>query len=78
MSVAIYVPVLIILQAWMPAVLLHASLNQAFIIAIKRFLNNVEGDCNRIGEKGPKSIAHKRKRALKSPEVARQDEADCK
>lgn len=37
MSVVIYIPVLIIPQMWMYPVLLHASLNQSFIIVIKRF-----------------------------------------
>lgn len=69
-SVAIYILVLIVLQAWIHSVLLHASLNQAFIIAIKRFLNKVEGECNSIGQKGQKSNAQKRRRTLKLPEIA--------
>ena len=64
-SVAIYIPVLIILQAWIHSVILHASLNQFFITAIKRFLNNIEGECNSIDQKGPSSNAQKRKRTLK-------------
>lgn len=56
-SVTIYIPVLIILQAWIHSVILHASLNQVFIISIKRFLNNVEGECNSIDQKGPSSNA---------------------
>lgn len=49
--------VLIILQARIRSVLLHASLNQAFMNAIKRFLNNEEGERHRIGQKGLKSNA---------------------
>lgn len=37
MSVAIYIPVLIILRVWIHSVLVHASLNQAFINAVKDF-----------------------------------------
>lgn len=77
MLVAIYTPILIILQAWKHSVLFHASVNQDFMNANERLLNNVERGCHRIGRpKGTKVKCPEKKEKLEIIIFALEDETD--